>query len=171
MRSRIDNVATGLLIAACLCVIATSIDNAAILRRLAAHRAGPRGFTQGQALIGVAGGDFARANHTVVLFIRRDCRFCIDSLPFYRRLGATAVHHSGLLRIVAASTEVATGLGAYLRTQGIEVDATVTVSSSALVTGATPTVVLVDPRGVIEGSWVGRQGGKGEAEIIARASH
>lgn len=107
--------------------------------------------------------DFATGSRTVILFVQSSCAFCRESASFYRRLLA---HRTTDVRVVVAAPAVDAGLRTYLVSQEIEPDAVVYVEQSELPVSATPTLLVVDPDGVITHAWIGLLDTEREADVL-----
>ena len=116
--------------------------------------------------IEIGGVNWGRADRTLVLALSTHCQFCNDSADFYRRL--TPVATSAGVPVVAVfpqSIEEArthwTGLN--LPLAGVDFAQT---STGRLPISGTPTLIMVDRKGVVLRAWAGIQPASGEAEII-----
>ncbi len=137
-------------------VATASIDRAdAIFRR----------GTEAEHLPGVRYDD---VDATLVLYVRSTCHYCTASMPLYKRLTTEVAAH-GNVRIVVTSPETVDVLGSYLKANGVAANHLVTFAGR---NEATPTLLVVDKKGMIQNVWVGQQDARGENEItetLARA--
>jgi hypothetical protein len=110
--------------------------------------------------------DVEDARYTVITVIRSTCRFCTDSMPFYRRLAA---RRSADVRFVVACVEPLAACTEYLNANGVVADQIVDIAGDASSFGitATPTILVVDRQRQVAGTWRGLQQAKGENEIYA----
>jgi hypothetical protein len=106
----------------------------------------------------------ATEGSTVVLYLSSTCRFCNQSVPFYREL--SRVRTIERFRIVAIGREPAPSLKSYLALHEIDVDQVLSVGTRSLKMTATPTLLIVDSSSRVLDSWVGLLGGR-EAEVHA----
>ena len=120
----------------------------------------PVGMSLG-ASIGV---DFAAGRSTLVLFLQSGCRFCRESMGFYRRLMA---RDTADVQIIVAAPARDAGLRPYLLEEGVEPDGIVYVDQGELPVVATPTLLVIEPDGRVSRSWVGRLDDEGEGEVFA----
>ncbi len=107
--------------------------------------------------------DFAAADRTLVMVLSTQCGFCTDSAPFYRRLAAAG---HGRTRLVAVFPQDLVVAREFLAGLGVSVAGVVRAPVSAVGVRGTPTLVLVDQRGVVQKSWIGRLTPDGEAEVF-----
>jgi hypothetical protein len=87
-------------------------------------------------------------------------------MPFYQKLSHMRAR-SGF-QLVAASAESAETTTQYLRQGGVDVDAVGMLRANEIPTNGTPTLVLVDTRGVVIQSWLGQLNTAQEAEVTAQ---
>ena len=78
---------------------------------------------------------------TLVMFLRENCNFCRQSLPFYHRLTTAAQKASGKsLRFVVASPDDSRPMTSYLGTHGISVAEVVHINQGDVKIPGTPTL-------------------------------
>lgn len=94
--------------------------------------------------------DFAGAPRTVLVFVSSNCRYCTESMPFYRRL-------TGLRKapIIVVGYQPADVLRAYVNSQGVFPDAVVSATPSTLAVSGSPTVIIVDSSRRVVAVWRG----------------
>ncbi len=108
---------------------------------------------------------FEKARLTLVLVTSSTCRFCAESLPFYRKL-VPAARNAGA-RVLAVTAEEPTINANYLSSEGIRVDAAVSSTQNGLVFRGTPTLVVVGRDGTVVGSWAGKLSSEEEIQVLA----
>ncbi len=109
--------------------------------------------------------DFAAAERTAVVVVRRDCPACNESLPFYRRL---TYREADGVKIVFAGPENEEDLRTYLASHGVEPDSVVSTGfSDRTPFSATPTLVVADGTGVVRHAWVGLLDAHAEGEVTS----
>jgi hypothetical protein len=112
------------------------------------------------------GVSWGRADRTLVLALSTRCRYCNDSADFYRRLAPVAA--AAGVPVVAVFPQSIDEARAQWASQNLPltgVDFT-QVSGGGLPVSGTPTLILVDRKGVVLRAWAGKQPASGEAEII-----
>lgn len=87
----------------------------------------------------------------LVLWLSSRCRYCSESMPFYRRLRL----EDPKARVIVAGPEPADILEAYVRRNEFVPDMVLSVPASTTKFHGTPTTVLVDRAGIIQGVWRG----------------
>lgn len=113
------------------------------------------------------GVDWAKNGRTLLLVLSRDCRYCTESAPFYRRLTREAAGRPDVHLIALFPQEVAEGRE-YLDGLGVSVDEVRQASPSSTGAGGTPTLILVDGGGVVRNSWVGKLAAPEESEVLSQ---
>ena len=110
--------------------------------------------------------DFKRADRTLLLVVRKGCRFCDESMPFYKRLGddPTLAKRTQFV-VVAPDDELVSR--EELAKQQVRVDQIVTKSLTALRVQGTPTAILVAKTGRIERIMVGRLDETQQQELMS----
>jgi len=101
---------------------------------------------------------------TLVVYLSPSCRFCQESMPFYRTLSAR-VHQSRATRLAYPMGAEAPMFRTYLSTNGLDPNGAAQLPVVAGVRG-TPTIVAVSA-GVVSGSWSGRLTPDQEKELLA----
>lgn len=115
---------------------------------------------------------FANADRTLLLVLRDGCRYCTESMPFYRELGRLRAESRGpKIRLVAVvlSERNPGAATRYVHSQGLAVDGVVALAGERqkrFGVGATPTLMLVDQTGLIAERWVGLLDASGERRVL-----
>lgn len=170
MSTRFDPAVNVLIAFTCLVVSAAGIQHLMQTRgRTAANQRSttliPTQLTSGKEITLLPEVRFSAADATVVLFLSSRCRFCADSLDFYRRLSEAKASSKRRVRVVAAGREPAPILDHFLATGGVAIDQVVSTGERPTAS-STPTIVIVDRRGIIQGAWIGRLSQEGEMSIV-----
>lgn len=106
---------------------------------------------------------------TLVLVLSTHCPFCASSMPFYRRVVASAAKTEDL-RVVAVMQQDLKESAGYLRQHGID-PSTIGIHENRqlhLTVAATPTVLLLDQTDRIVGMWVGSLSALDQEAIVRR---
>jgi hypothetical protein len=103
---------------------------------------------------------------TLVLALQQGCRYCEESVDFYRRLHDQS--SGARLRMVAVIPGAKADVARYLSEKGFVVDEVVNVALSDLNVSATPTLLIVNRDGILSDVWVGKLDVTKEAEVIQR---
>jgi hypothetical protein len=89
---------------------------------------------------------------TLVAVLSSTCPFCTESMGFYKKLRAEYQQ----IPLVVASAEAPTTLKAYCESQGMTASRYQQVDVKDLRVPVTPSLLLVDERGVVRRTWFGR---------------
>lgn len=128
-------------------------------------RSAPPLYQSGERIT-IDGVDFTAAPKTLLLVVRSTCRYCTDSMPFYKTL-ASAPTSGRRARIVALTPEAVEVGAEYFDSFGVKLDGVVSTPLTALKVRGTPTAILVSSTGVVEKVWQGRVDSKTELEVAA----
>lgn len=129
--------------------------------------------------VSIAGIDFSSSEQTVLVVLDKDCQFCRQDVPFYRRLAEAAKTRNSRL-IVAFPHNLADGTD-YLRNENIAASEVVQIRLKSLQLQGTPTLLLLNRHGRIIAKWAGELSapvedyiisviGRDESAILAEAS-
>jgi hypothetical protein len=122
----------------------------------------------GDTIAPFPGLDLSRTERTLLIIVRTDCGYCTQSLPFYRRLLSVSRSPDAQLAIVSAETQAR--LRTYLAGNDIRADLTLSVDARSLTVDVTPTLILVDRKGLVRRIWRGRLDEAGESEVVREVS-
>src|SRR6266852_3467737 len=118
-----------------------------------------------------AGAAFALRNENwqasprnMVLAVSTTCHFCTESAPFYRELAEQCRRDH--VRTIAVLPQPVNEAEAYLKGEGVTVDEIRQSPLSDVEVSGTPTLVLVDSRGVVRSVWVGKLPSDKEKEVL-----
>jgi hypothetical protein len=123
----------------------------------------PRSVALGTTL-SVPGLDWRANGNTLVLALSTNCHFCSESAPFYRRLAAELSHRR--VHLTAVLPQNADESGAYLRTLQLPVGDVRQIPLRTLQIRGTPTLMLVDERGVVRNVWEGKLTAEREQQVL-----
>jgi hypothetical protein len=98
--------------------------------------------------------DGSLRSRNVVVVLNTSCRFCRESAPLYRQLGATAARNSTSASFIVLTFEPLDRMKVFLDQLGIGAS-TVAEMPDSLDTRVTPTMLLVDEKGVVVDAMVG----------------
>lgn len=129
-------------------------------------------YKTGDKLPAVPGVKYAEADVTVVLFVQSECRYCKESMPFYKRLADTLNSRGGASRrlLIAASFEDEITTKDYLAGHGVRPDGISRIRPGTLAVQGTPTLFVVDRSGTLRGAWMGRLDASAEREVLKTVS-
>ncbi len=109
--------------------------------------------------------NWAAKKRTLLMALSDTCRYCTESADFYKKLAQEKAKHDDV-RIIAVLPQDVTAGQAYLNKLGVSVDEVRQSPLEAVGVRATPTLILIDDKGVVTASWVGKLPPDKEAEVI-----
>lgn len=170
MKSRLQSVTDVVTLLTCLAIVGF-ITHTYFSR--AGSPSSPQSYKAGDTISDVKGVRFDTAERTLVMAITEGCHFCQESMPFYQALVSAASERrsSGRLRIVAVTTDPREAATANLRDRNVVIDDVVSLDPDSVRTfrvAGTPTLLLVNRRGVVESVWVGKLDEAREREVLAK---
>ena len=152
----------------CLCVLTAVI---AVKKFLLNNAPSTLSIPKNGTHLSLSGVDWGRANRTLVMGLSTKCHFCSESTGFYQRLLKAAIASS--VPVVAVFPQPTSEAQQYWASHDIAlsgVDLQQARLDSISVSG-TPTLIVVDRKGLIVGAWVGKLAAAGEAEVIKQIQH
>ena len=109
--------------------------------------------------------NWAAKKRTLLMALSDTCRYCTESADFYKKLAQEKAKHDDV-RIIAVLPQDLSAGQAYLKKLGVTVDEVRQSPLEAVGVKATPTLVLIDDKGVVTASWVGKLPAEKETEVI-----
>ena len=109
--------------------------------------------------------NWAAKKRTMLMVLSDSCRYCTESADFYKKVAEQRAKHDDTRLIAVLPQDVGAGQ-AYLNKLGVVVDEVRQSPLNAIGVRATPTLILVDDKGVVTGSWVGKLPAENEAEVL-----
>lgn len=109
--------------------------------------------------------NWAANKRTLLMVLSDTCRYCTESADFYKKLAQERAKHDDLRMVAVLPQNVEAGK-TYLNKLGVTVDEVRQSPLDAVGVRATPTLILVDDKGVVTGSWVGKLPAQNEAEVL-----
>lgn len=109
------------------------------------------------------GVNWSSNGETVLLVLSTHCHFCSESAPFFRQLSEKS---GKTFKIVAVLPEPASEARDYLNREGVHVDQLRQLPLDRIGVDGTPTMLLLNRRGVVTKSWVGKLGSDEQNQAI-----
>jgi len=117
--------------------------------------------------LAISGVDWANNGSTLVVALQKGCHFCSESAPFYQRLVNDTKDKNGL-KIVAVLPQTIDEGKQYLDTLKVPIADVKQAPLSTFGVSGTPTLILVDGKGQVVNSWVGRLPPDAEADVMGK---
>ena len=108
-----------------------------------------------------------KAGHTLVMVISSGCEYCVNDLPFYRRLSVIRGASGGELRLVAALPEKTETARMFLANAGVTVDHVWSAAPAEVGVQLIPTLLLLDADGKLQKFWVGELNEDRRQDVLA----
>lgn len=129
-----------------------------------------RGNIPDQIVVGtkvsMSGVNWAQNKQTLLVVLQKGCHFCSESAAFYRQL-AKAIEGRDDLHVVAVLPQQVGDSKQYLSELEVPINDVKQASLDTIGVRGTPTIIIVDSRGVVVRSWVGKLPSNKEAEVFA----
>ena len=109
--------------------------------------------------------NWAANKRTLLMVLSDGCRFCTESAGFYKKLAEERAKHNDVRIIAVLPQEVGTAQ-AYLNKLGVSVDEVRQSPLNLVGVRGTPTLILVDDKGLVTASWVGKLPSEKEVEVL-----
>jgi thioredoxin-related protein len=108
--------------------------------------------------------DWSKNEQTLVLALSNSCHFCSESAPFYQRLAQS----KGDTRLIAVLPQSVEDGQRYMEKLGVSVNEVRQFPFSNIGVQGTPTLILVDNKGMVINSWVGKLSIDKETEVLSK---
>src|SRR5262245_3224669 len=147
-------------IGACLVLVAIGVA------RYRGFESGPKateGVSRGR-LVGQVSNS-SSGTFTVFVAVSSVCSFCTESMAFYGRLVDTVKSNHRSVRVVFGSVEPVATTIRYLAEHAVKPDEIIGLPDTIPIKG-TPTLLVVDERGVVKDGWLGRLTAQQERALI-----
>lgn len=128
----------------------------------------PQPYSAGELVGAISGLDFSASPETLLLVLSSDCRFCTQSMPFYRTLVERRDTQKKHLRIVAVGNEAPEALELYVTEHSLRLDGVHHASFSSLRVHGTPTLIGVDQDGRATISYTGQLTPVQESRVLTQ---
>lgn len=119
--------------------------------------------------VSIPGMNWARNNQTLLLVLREGCHFCSDSASFYQRLVKAQGRHANA-KLVAVLPGAIDDSRKYLNNLGVPISDIRQAQLGAVGVRGTPTLLMINDKGMITKSWIGKLPTDKEAEVFS-ATH
>lgn len=112
--------------------------------------------------------DITRSAHApaLLVFMRKGCHFCEESLPFYARLEQSRSISQRAVAFIAVFPDGREDAAQILRTANLNIPFRSEANLGSYGVRGTPTLVLTDRKGRIKHTWLGKLDTSGEQSVI-----
>lgn len=108
--------------------------------------------------------DLQSNGKTILLVMQKSCHFCTESMPFYKNLIQRASEKG--VKVIAVLPDSIEQSNQYLNEHGIKVNEVRQSSLSSVDVEGTPTLIMLNQKGEVSNSWVGKLPSEKEQEVI-----
>jgi hypothetical protein len=112
------------------------------------------------------GADWQAAPISVLLQISSTCQFCNESMPFYKQMMATRQAQAAKVPVIVVSRDAVDVMRKHLEEKQVVVDKVLHSRLESLGT-FTPTIYIVDSKGLVKRAFVGELDPSGEKELLS----
>jgi thioredoxin-related protein len=110
--------------------------------------------------------EWAKNGKTMLVVLQKGCRFCTESAAFYQRLAQTAAAKN--VHLIAVLPNTVDEGREYLNSLSVSIADIRQVSLNSISVRGTPTLILVDDKGAVAETWIGKLPPEKESEVLAR---
>lgn len=110
--------------------------------------------------------DWTKGEKNLVLVLSAKCRFCSESMPFYRTIADRKTSNREL-RMIALMPQEFGEASRYLDDGQVSVDEVVRLNPGSINVRGTPTLILVDREGVVLKTWIGKLTVEQEVDVLS----
>jgi hypothetical protein len=162
MRPRLDTIVNIATLVVCIAVLYVLFGSQRSITE-------PPKFKSGQELPALPGLSLSTNAKTLVVVLKSDCRFCEESMPFYRKL-SEAIRGNPRInsRLIVIGPEDLRTLTDYVTRHGVTAADVVTIPRQSSWMGkisGTPTLIFADERGRIDAIWLGKLNSAEQEEV------
>jgi len=110
--------------------------------------------------------DWSANRKTLLLVLQKGCKFCTESMPFYKTLIEKSKEKG--VKIVAVLPDSREESLRYLKENGVEIQEIRQSRLGSLNVRGTPALMLIDDKGEVSNSWIGLLPSEKEAAVMEK---
>lgn len=114
--------------------------------------------------------DWKAHDRTLVLVLKDGCRFCEESIPFYRKLAELGKSNHIDAHLIAVFPDDPAAVRRLVEAQRLALEVFPGIELSQLKVEGTPTLILVDRQGRVSKVWIGQLDAAGQADVVTAIS-
>jgi hypothetical protein len=111
--------------------------------------------------------DWSKRDRTLVMVLKQDCSYCSESAPFYRRV-VQETRGNDRIGLIAILPQELGQARDYLHSLGLDSVEVRQLPLRSVGVAGTPTLALVDSKGIVVQSWLGKLTASRESEVLPR---
>jgi hypothetical protein len=124
------------------------------------------GLVRGDTFPQLSTKGYAGYPRTLLIVLSTDCEYCRASFPFYRRLVDAGREAHEPVHLVGVFPNKESDVKNYLGSNDLGIDMVPNISLATLKIGGTPSLILLNEKGVVRDFWVGRLSPEQELQVI-----
>jgi thioredoxin-related protein len=142
-----------------------SVEPAVAANSAMRPRPSPEVYSDGE-LVTIPGVSFGKSDYTLLLVTQKSCRYCEQSMPFYKALGDDRGIAKRTKIVLLAPDDERTSWDE-LGKHGVRVDQVVRTSLGSLKISGTPTAIVVNRQGIVERALTGLLDEERQTQLLA----
>ena len=108
--------------------------------------------------------NWEKNDKTLVLYLNSECRYCTESMPFYKNLAEVSKEKN--INTIVASNDLLETSKKYLKKHDVNFQEVRQASLDSIGVHGTPTLLLVNKQGEVSNFWVGKLNSSREQEVL-----
>lgn len=110
--------------------------------------------------------DWNANQKTLLVFLQKSCPVCTESMPFYKNMVEKSKEKgTKIVAVLPSSREESLK---YLKENGVDIQEIKQFQPNTVDVSRTPTLILVNAKGEVENSWIGKLPSEKEAEVMEK---
>lgn len=110
--------------------------------------------------------EWQSSQKTLLLVLQKNCKYCTESMPFYKILVQKASEKG--VKVIAVLPNSLEESNQYLKENGVQIQEIRQTSLNTVNVRGTPTLMLLNEKGEVSNSWVGKLFPDKEQEVISQ---
>lgn len=123
-------------------------------------------IAKGMTLAKIPGIDYAENENILFLALNTQCKYCTRSIPFYKKILEASKNSISKVKVIALFSDKKDEVEHYLHSQELSIAAISEINFDQLKIEHTPSLILVDSKGVVLSLWTGKPSEASEAKIF-----
>ena len=171
MVQRLEAIANGMIIVTCIAVLSILALQFNAARQRGSQQSKHQFLKAGERLDGIDDLRLNDSSLTLIMWLSADCKYCIQSTPFYQRLSDTVKKtEPGQTQLVVVTKDTQEVADAFIRDNNLAVAQVLTASArqqAMLRVPGTPSLILVDRARWVKKVWFGKLDSSAEQEVVS----
>jgi len=160
-----------MIIVTCVAVLSIFALQFNVVRQRTSQQSNRQFLQAGERLEAIGDLRLNDSSLTLIMWLSADCKYCIQSTPFYQRLSETVkTAEPGQAQLVMVTRDTRDVVDAFIRQNNLAVAQVVTASArqqAMLRVPGTPSLILVDRARLVRKVWFGKLDSNAEQEVLS----